>query len=143
MVHGPCGEARMNSPCMSNGRCTKHFPKKFVDVTSIDEDGYPVYRRKDNGRTVLKNGVNLDNKYVVPHNRYLLIRYGAHMNVEWCNQSRAIKYLFNYINKGHDRVTASFYQSGDDENLGKHVDEVNMYYDCRYISSCEAAWRFF
>lgn len=65
------------------------------------------------------------------------------MNVEWCNQSQAIKYLFKYINKGNDRVTASFYQSGDDQNSGKHVDEVNMYYDCRYISSCEAAWRIF
>ncbi|XP_073137503.1 uncharacterized protein [Henckelia pumila] len=143
MMHGPCGEVRKNSPCMSGGRCQKHFPKKFVEVTSIDEDGYPIYRRRDNGRTILRNGVNLDNGFVVPHNRYLLIRYGAHMNVEWCNQSRAIKYLFKYINKGHDRVTASFYRSSDDESLGKNVDEVNMYYDCRYISPCEAAWRIF
>ncbi|XP_075481272.1 uncharacterized protein LOC142521983 [Primulina tabacum] len=65
------------------------------------------------------------------------------MNVEWCNQSRAIKYLFKYINKGHDRVTASFYKSSDDNSLGKNVDEVNMYYDYRYISPCEAAWRIF
>ncbi|XP_073277636.1 uncharacterized protein [Primulina huaijiensis] len=49
MVHGPCGETKKNSPCMSNGRCTKHFPKKFVEVTSIDEDRYPSYKRKDNG----------------------------------------------------------------------------------------------
>ncbi|XP_075492602.1 uncharacterized protein LOC142530668 [Primulina tabacum] len=85
----------------------------------------------------------MENRFVVPHNRYLLIRYGAHMNVEWCNQSRAIKYLFKYINKGHDGVTASFYKSSDDDSLGKNVDEVNMYYDCRYISPCEAAWRIF
>ncbi|XP_073017823.1 uncharacterized protein [Primulina eburnea] len=143
MMHSPCGEARKKSPCMTDGRYTKNFPKKFVEVTSINEDGYPVYRRRDNARTILKNGVNLDNRFVVPHNRYLLIRYGAHINVEWCNQSRAIKYLFKYINKGHDRVTASFYQSLDNENFGKTVDEVNMYYDCRYISPCEAAWRIF
>ncbi|XP_073041919.1 uncharacterized protein [Primulina eburnea] len=90
-MHGPCGEARKKSPCMSDGRCTKNFPKKFVEVTSIDEDGYLVYRRRDNERTFLKNGVNLDNSFVVPHNRYLLIK-DAHINVEWCNQS-----LFKYI----------------------------------------------
>ncbi|XP_075475631.1 uncharacterized protein LOC142507875 [Primulina tabacum] len=143
MMHDPCGDARKKSACMSDGRCTKNFPKKFVEVTSIDEDGYPVYRRRDNAQTILKNGVNLDNIFVVPHNHYLLIRYGARINAEWCNQSRAIKYLFKYINKGHDRVTASFYQSSDNDNFGKIVDEVNMYYDCRYISPCEAAWRIF
>ncbi|XP_073045977.1 uncharacterized protein [Primulina eburnea] len=143
MMHGPCGEARKKSPCMFDGCCTKNFPKKFVEVTSIDEDGYPVYRRKDNARTILKNGVNLDNMFVVHHKRYLFIRYGAHINVECFNQSQEIKYLFEYINKGHDRVTASFYQSSDNENFGKTVDEFNMYYDCRYISPCEAAWRIF
>ncbi|XP_075521378.1 uncharacterized protein LOC142554601 [Primulina tabacum] len=122
-------------------RFIEHYGLRAEDRPDID--GYPSYRRKDNGRTIIKNGVNLDNRFVVPHNRYLLIRYGAHMNVEWCNQSRAIEYLFKYINKGHDRVTASFYKSSDDDSLGKNVDEVNMYYDCRYISQCEAAWRIF
>ncbi|XP_057808736.1 uncharacterized protein LOC131023211 [Salvia miltiorrhiza] len=143
MLHGPCGVANKNSSCMANGRCTKYFPKKYVETTSVDEDGYPVYRRRNNGRTILKNGVPLDNRYVVPHNRYLLMKYGAHINVEWCNQSRSIKYLFKYINKGNDRVTASFYKSTDDGHMEKNVDEVNMYYDCRYISPCEVAWRIF
>ncbi|XP_057811702.1 uncharacterized protein LOC131025941 [Salvia miltiorrhiza] len=143
MLHGPCGVANKNSPCMANGRCTKYFPKKYVETTSVDEDGYPVYRRRNNGRTILKNGVPLDNRYVVPHNRYLLMKYGAHINVEWCNQSRSIKYLFKYINKGNNRVTACFYKSTDDGHMEKNVDEVNMYYDCRYISPCEAAWRIF
>ncbi|XP_052175337.1 uncharacterized protein LOC127790094 [Diospyros lotus] len=57
--------------------------------------------------------------------------------------SRSIKYLFKYVNKGHDRVTTSFYQTAADENTNKQVDEISMYYDCRYISSCEATWRMF
>ncbi|KAK6137063.1 hypothetical protein DH2020_029195 [Rehmannia glutinosa] len=141
MIHGPCGDVRKNSPYMADGRCSKYFPKKFVDATTIDEEGYPRYRRRNDGRVVEKNGVPLDNRYVVPHNRQLLLKYGAHINVEWCNQARSIKYLFKYVNKGNDRVTSSFYTSTDEEDSGKTVDEVSMFYDCRYISLCEAAWR--
>ncbi|XP_042055868.1 uncharacterized protein LOC121800363 [Salvia splendens] len=142
MMHGPCGVVKKSSPCMVNGRCSKYFPKKYLAATNIDDDGYPAYRRRDNGRVVMKDGVPLDNRYVVPHNRFLLMKYGGHVNVEWCNQSQSIKYLFKYINKGYDRVTTSFFQSGAD-GVERCIDEVSLYYDCRYISSCEAAWRIF
>ncbi|XP_019149843.1 PREDICTED: uncharacterized protein LOC109146643 [Ipomoea nil] len=143
MIHGPCGAARKNSPCMINGICSKFFPKKFVENSTVDFDGYPIYRRRDNGHTIRKNGIDLDSRYVVPHNRHLLMKYKAHINVEWCNQSRSIKYLFKYVNKGNDRVTAEFYNSGVEESTGKIVDEIKMYYDYRYISPPEAAWRIF
>ncbi|XP_019161024.1 PREDICTED: uncharacterized protein LOC109157627 [Ipomoea nil] len=143
MIHSPCGAARKNSPCMINGICSKFFPKKFVENSTVDFDGYPIYRRRDNGRTIRKNGIDLDSRYVVPHNRHLLMKYKAHINVEWCNQSRSIKYLFKYVNKGNDRVTAEFYNSGVEESTGKIVDEIKMYYDCRNISPPEAAWRIF
>ena len=142
MVHGPCGIVRKSSPCMANGRCTKYFPKRYIAETNFDDDGYPIYRRRDNGRVILKDGVSLDNRFVVPHNRFLLLKYGGHINVEWCNQSRSIKYLFKYINKGYDRVTTSFFETGSD-GVEKNVDEISLFYDCRYISSCEAAWRIF
>ncbi|KAM3221063.1 hypothetical protein P3L10_020331 [Capsicum annuum] len=67
-MHGPCGSARNYSPCMQNGRCTKHFPKKTVQSTIIDEDGYPIYRRRKDGRTIKKDSIDLDNRYVVLHN---------------------------------------------------------------------------
>ncbi|XP_019150680.1 PREDICTED: uncharacterized protein LOC109147533 [Ipomoea nil] len=143
MLHGPCGAARTKSPCMANGKCTKHFPKRYIDASHFDQDGYPLYRRRDDKRTIKKNGIELDNRYVVPHNRYLLLKYKSHINVEWCNQSRSIKYLFNYVNKGNDRVTAEFYKTSMDEAGNEIVDEINMYYDCRYVSACEAAWRLF
>ncbi|KAL6579006.1 hypothetical protein OROMI_009222 [Orobanche minor] len=44
LIHGPRGLANKNSPCMSHGRCMKHFPKKFVDNTTVDVEGYVVYR---------------------------------------------------------------------------------------------------
>ncbi|XP_042035336.1 uncharacterized protein LOC121781700 [Salvia splendens] len=140
MVHGPCGVVRKSSPCMRNGRCSKYFPKKFVGATTFDDEGYPIYKRRDSGRVIMKDGMPLDNRYIVPHNRALLMKYGGHVNVEWCNQSRSIKYLFKYINKGHDRVTTSFFQFGANGS-DQLQDEISLYYDCKYISSCEAAWR--
>jgi len=143
MIHGPCGPQNQQSPCMMNGRCTKHFPKKFVDATVIDDEGYPVYRRRDNGVYIEKGKSFVDNRNVVPYNKYLLLRYNAHINVEWCNQTRSIKYLFKYVNKGHDRVTVTFYSGGDQRNQSGCVDEIKLYYDCRYLSACKAAWRIF
>ncbi|KAK9714969.1 hypothetical protein RND81_06G134200 [Saponaria officinalis] len=138
MIHGLCGAVNQHLPCMENGKCSKHFPKKFIEHTTVDEEGYPVYKRKNNGVKVVKGQVEVDNRYVVSYNPTLLLKYHAHINVEWCNQSRSIKYLFKYINKGNDRVTAAV-SVGDSDD----VDEIKMYYDCRYISACEAAWRIF
>ncbi|XP_075080431.1 uncharacterized protein LOC142165939 [Nicotiana tabacum] len=142
MMHDPCDSARKASPCIQNGRCTKHFPKKFIESTTIDKYDYPIYGRRDNGRTIKKDSIDLENRYVVPHNLFLLLKYGAYINVEWCNKLRLIKYLFKYAKKGNDPATAAFSRSVQEEGSSV-VDEINMYYDCRYISPCEAAWRIF
>ncbi|XP_021980159.1 uncharacterized protein LOC110876288 [Helianthus annuus] len=143
MIHGSCGNANLNCPCMVDKRCSKNFPKKFTPHTTIDSNGFPVYRRRDSGHTFIKSGVRLDNRNVVPYNKRLLKRYQAHINVEWCNQAGSVKYLFKYINKGPDMATAVV--SGDTSSTIKEKpkDEIKEYYDCRYISACEASWRIF
>ncbi|XP_035842021.1 uncharacterized protein LOC110923632 [Helianthus annuus] len=143
MIHGPCGAANLSCPCMVDNKCSKRFPKKFSDHTVIDSSGFPVYRRRDSGHTVMKKGVQLDNRSVVPYNKGLLKRYQAHINVEWCNQAGSIKYLFKYINKGPDRATAVLYTDSTGTSNQKINDEIKQYYDCRYISACEASWRIF
>ncbi|GJY82215.1 putative PIF1 DNA helicase/replication protein A1-like protein [Tanacetum coccineum] len=47
----------------------------------------------------------------------------------------SIKYLFKYINKGPDRVSATV--------DGEEVDEIKDYLNCRYVSASEAAWRIY
>lgn len=51
--------------------------------------------------------------------------------------------ITRYVQRGNDRVTASFFKSTKEDRENNKVDEVEMYYDCRYISPCEAAWRIF
>ncbi|XP_022004019.1 uncharacterized protein LOC110901502 [Helianthus annuus] len=146
MLHGPCGNDARSAPCTTDGKCMKHFPKPFYRETTIDEDGYPVYRRRDTKIFFKKGKTKLDNRFVVPYNRYLLLKYESHINVEWCNQSLAIKYLFKYLNKGPDRATMVV-----QENIGNHgekrtqqivkVDQIKNYLDYRYLSPCEAVWR--
>ncbi|XP_058740821.1 uncharacterized protein LOC131613143 [Vicia villosa] len=138
MVHGPCGLANLKSPCMKDGRCTKFYPKKFQSTTIVDQEGYPVYRRRNNGHTIQKKDIIFHSGHVVPHNPSLLLKYEAHINMEWCNQNTSIKYLFKYINKGSDRISAII--QGQDKN---NVDEIKQYLDCRYISPSEACWRIF
>lgn len=143
MIHGPCGFANLKSPCMEGTKCTKFYPRPFQTSTTIDDDGYPMYRRRDSGLTVTKKGVTLDCRSVVPYNPKLLMRYSGHVNVDYCNKSNSIKYLFKYVNKGPDRATLQIARDADGEGADKVIDEIKQYYDCRYVSPCEAAWRIF
>jgi len=87
MVHGPCGSINPKSSCMIGNKWIKHFSKRFCSETTIDENGFPVYKMRNNGRFIEKNGVKVDNRFIVPHNIDLLVMYQSHINVEWCNQS--------------------------------------------------------
>ena len=69
MIHGPCGYLNIKSPCMSNGKCSKNFPKNFIEETQTDRDGYPLYRRRhanNGGKIVTKmihgKEIQIDNR---------------------------------------------------------------------------------
>ncbi|GJT46020.1 helicase [Tanacetum coccineum] len=148
MLHGPCGKDEKYAPCTTEGKCSKHYPKQFYAETVLDEDGYPIYRRRENKVSFKKGKFTFHNRHVVPHNRYLLLKYQAHINVEWCNRSKAIKYLFKYLNKGPERATIVIQENvrkGDHVTSEKivAVDEINNYLNCRYLAPCEVVWRLF
>ncbi|XP_017228530.1 uncharacterized protein LOC108203839 [Daucus carota subsp. sativus] len=145
MIHGPCGLQNPKCACMKNFKCTKHFPKKYNASTIFDQSGFPIYKRRNTGINVKKGQFFLDNRWVVPYNRDLLVKYQCHMNVEICCHARSLKYLFKYCLKGHDRATVEISSENGNVTIGadQPVDEINAYFDGRYICACEAAYRIF
>jgi PIF1-like helicase/Helitron helicase-like domain at N-terminus/Helicase len=133
MMHGPCGPSFPNSPCMTDGFCSKHFPKAFQENTVIQENGYPLYKR-NNLETTQVRGALLDSKWVVPHNPFLLLRFNAHINVESCFGPSGLKYIFKYIYKGNDEAEVQL-------TNGEGFNEVENYIQARYIGPTEACYR--
>ena len=137
MIHGPCGPYNPNAPCMVNGVCSKRFPKAFCDETIINEKSYPQYRRRPGQSFIRTRGQNqlaIDNSWVVPYNPYLSAKYQCHVNVEICAEVSAVKYLYKYVYKGHDKIVL---------DVGENFDEVNRFRDLRWVAAPEACWRIF
>jgi hypothetical protein len=128
-MHGPCGEAAPGSqpPCWKDGACSKRFPKEFCAETVLSENGYPQYRRRNDGRVVRVRGADLDNRWVVPYNPYLSQKYDCHINVEICTTVSAVKYLYKYVYKGGDR--AAVYLVTENGDRYNRVDFYISLYD--------------
>ncbi|XP_021754905.1 uncharacterized protein LOC110720203 [Chenopodium quinoa] len=118
--------------------CKYNYPKSYLEETTTNEDGFPLYKRRNTGEHVRIRGATLDNRWVIPYNPYLSMLFDCHLNVEVCSTIQAVNYLYKYVYKGHDRV--SFNINGAN-NQG--VDEIENFQAGRWVSPCEAAWRIF
>ena len=106
------------------------------------DNNYANYRRRspsDGGRQFVcaKTNQVIDNRWVVPYNPYLSLRYGCHINVEFCTSPKATKYLYKYVTKGQDRAMIATVVENQD---GMPRDEIKEYEDLRSIGSSEATW---
>lgn len=154
-LHGPHSKC---PPCWdpTTEKCSKHYPKPFSDTTCFADNGFPIYRRRDNSsKEYIYNKFTdnkperVDNSMVVPYNPFLSQKYDAHINVETCASVMSLKYLFKYLTKGHDRINAKLESKTDSSTANsrsKHFndttyDEIGHYLDCRYVSAMEGAWR--
>ncbi|XP_014217053.1 uncharacterized protein LOC106645658 [Copidosoma floridanum] len=133
MVHGPCCALNPLSPCMSDKKCTKRYPRSLVAETVTGNDGYPVYRRRskeDNGRTikvkVQNQEIEIGNKFIVPYYPLLSRIFETHANVESCHSAKSIKYLCKYVTKGSGM--AVFGISSENAN-----DEISNFQMGRYV----------
>ncbi|CAK5074082.1 unnamed protein product [Meloidogyne enterolobii] len=141
MIHGPCGKDFPDSICWSKAKekCTKKFPKQFSEVTLVNENGYPFYKRPNNGRSLLKKDWKtgksklMTNQNVVPYNRYLLKRFRAHINIEKVADIKAVKYIYKYIYKGYDAALIRCVTEENGEIKELVYDEASNYLDARYL----------
>ena len=83
--------------------CKNCYPRPFSDVMVQSKDSYPIYRRMKMDKKEKVCNLELDNRWFVPYNPYLLWLFNCHINVEACGSIKIVKYIFNYIYKGHDR----------------------------------------
>ncbi|XP_065321170.1 uncharacterized protein LOC135928643 [Gordionus sp. m RMFG-2023] len=133
MIHGPCSILNPHSPCMENGSCTKKFPKDFQKGSQHNANGYPFYQRRDKG-FIHVGGKPVDNRYVIPYNKYLLLKFNAHINVQICTSIKSVKYIFKYVYKRYDCANIDLKTN----SLQSH-DEIRMHINARYVSAC--MWR--
>ncbi|GMF18230.1 unnamed protein product [Phytophthora fragariaefolia] len=146
MMHGPCGPANPDSPCMKDGKCTKGFPKPLLEVTQANLDEFPLYRRRRREPGVLIfNDRQYDNEtvnqWVVLYNAYLCQTYDCHINVEVCTTIGEIKYLCKYLYKGSDRAVLTIEAVHDPSEPRSDPNEILRFLNDRYISPVEAAMR--
>ena len=78
MMHGPCSDKNEKCPCMKKGKCSKFYPKDFMDETTFTDNGFTLYRRRNNNMYIRRENHNLDNRWVVPYNMTLLKKFQAH-----------------------------------------------------------------
>ncbi|KAI3470139.1 hypothetical protein Pfo_026802 [Paulownia fortunei] len=114
-------------------KCKYHYPQSYCESTIQGKDGCAIYKRRKNGLTIQVQNAQLNNKWVVTYNPYLLSIYNCHINIEICIEVRTMKYIYKYIYKGHDRV-AIHLTHNDDEHL---IDEIKYFQDARWVSAQE------
>ncbi|KAI7944966.1 hypothetical protein MJO28_010661 [Puccinia striiformis f. sp. tritici] len=125
MLHGPCkGRA-----CWNAHSCKFGYPKPFSERTVTVDGAYPVYRRRDTGVKVKKHTLVFDDGSVVPYNKFLTSMFEYHINVEVPVKTTAVKYLYKYITKGHDRAYMAIAEVDE--------AEAQSFIDARYISAPE------
>ncbi|KAG6720710.1 hypothetical protein I3842_03G074600 [Carya illinoinensis] len=121
-----------------------YAPESFDEIVSaeIPDKNTNLHlhnARSDNGITVKLRGHNLDNRWVVPYNPYLLATFDCHINVEICSTIKVVKYLYKYVYKGHDCVAFNLVS----EQTNQQIDEIQQFQSARWIAPPEAMWRIY
>lgn len=128
---------------MSEGKCTKNYPKRFtlrltklllkMDMFAIvDERMQIIFKNKD----IYYIPIQIDILSRI-YNPFLSKSNNCHINVESAS-IRAMKYIHKYIFKGFGFENIVF----DCVRISRVVwNEINIFQKARYILAPEAMWR--
>ena len=127
---------------LPDGSRVCRFKYHLQPTTTIDPDGRIHYRRRKAG-----------DEMIVPHCLPLLRTFQCHINFEVANTSHIFQYLFKYIHKGIPSIICTIalllkllgpdharYRV-QDPNPDNTINEIDDYWDARYLSAGEATWR--
>lgn len=63
-------------------------------------DGYPNYRRRDDGRQYEVRRQMVGNQWIVPYNPSMSAIFNCHINTECAVSFGSVKYINKYVHKG-------------------------------------------
>ncbi|KAI5711550.1 hypothetical protein M8J75_001284 [Diaphorina citri] len=149
-IHGPCHLPRgggMTWSCRSNSqKCRFNYPRPYSNTSSIC-DGKITYRRPNDGRVCMKQVgnqmVKLDNRWVVPYNPIMVMRYNCHIDFEVLPNFAVARYLAKYCTKTAqteaEHITRKNSQNSKSANFD--WDEIQAYKEMRVLGAPEAHFR--
>jgi len=113
-VHRCSAEYCGRNPVTNQGECRFHFPMPFsAETLCYANDAQVCHRRRapsDGGQQVIlpssgdRPARTVDNSMISTYNPFLTMRYRSHINVVPVTSLRVLSYLFDYMNKGPDRL---------------------------------------
>ena len=78
-------------------------------------DSYLVYRRHEDGQKEKVHRHDLDNRWVMSYNPYLLRLFNYHINVEACGSIKSAKYLFKNIYKCQNQASMAVREANKED----------------------------
>jgi hypothetical protein len=126
MIH-KCSTAINGCKNSTTCKCKRGYDDTLIQSeTTFDDRGFPVYKRDYD--------CDLD---VVPHNKFLLLDWNGHANVEYAGNSQCVLYLYKYLYKGAKKVKLRLTNA---EEVSDN-DEITLYLRGRFLCAMDAMWR--
>ena len=98
----------------------------------MSPDGYPSYKRKNDGKKIMRRNQTIDNRFVVPYCPGLLRIFNCHINVKVVYSVKSVKYLYKYVYKGHDAANIIVEESNNERLINN--DDVRSFIETRYVN---------